>query len=77
MSGLSAALRGDIHFLAAIDAADADTFGISCPCGTYHVGKFIDMDPRDAVCPSCGCDHGAGETPALGTGPASLNAKVK
>jgi len=75
---LAAALRGDDFFFAAIDAADPDTFGINCPCGCYHVGRFSEQDPQrpiDAACPECGSTQGSFESPALGSGPASAKSK--
>ena len=72
---MGAALRGDDAFLQAIDAADRDTFGINCPCGCYHVGRFSEQDPNapiDAACPRCGSTRGSFESPALGRGPASV-----
>jgi len=70
VSALGHALRGDDAFFKAIDAADPDTFGVSCSgCGTYYVGKFSVIDPADACCPECGGTRGAGESPALGSGP--------
>ena len=69
MSALHHALRGDEAFFKAIEAADPDTYGIDCPCGTYYVGRFSKFEPADACCPSCGGTLGSGESPALGGGP--------
>lgn len=80
MSALSLALRGDDVLLAAIDAADPDTFGINCPCGCYHVGRFSEQiadHPIDAACPQCGSTRGSFESPALGSGPASVRTTAK
>lgn len=72
MSGLHFALRGDDAFFAAIDAADPDYFGITCSsCETYHVGHYDD-GPVNCRCPRCGCNRGSLESPALGSGPATL-----
>lgn len=65
------ALRGDDAFYAAIEAADPDSFGVSCPCGTYHVGRHS-RGIYDARCPDCGRRTGSMESPALGQGPASV-----
>lgn len=76
MSALGYALRGDDAFFKAIEAADPDTFGVSCSdCGTYYVGKFSVIDPVDACCPECGGTRGAGESPALGSGPEAARDK--
>jgi hypothetical protein len=71
-AALYAALRGDDVLMAAIDAADPDTYGVSCPCGCYYVGKFSVLDPADASCPECGGTRGGGESPALGKGPEAV-----
>lgn len=75
MSALHHALRGDEAFFKAIEAADPDTYGIYCPCGTYYVGRFSKFEPADACCPHCGGTSGSGESPALGAGPAASKAK--
>lgn len=80
MSALVHALRGDDALMAAIDAADPDTFGISCSCGCYHVGRFSEQvanQPIDAACPRCGSKRGCFESPALGSGPASVRTTTK
>lgn len=71
MSAIGHALRGDDALMKAIDAADPDTFGVSCPCGTYYVGRFTKINPADACCPDCGGTRGGCESPALGSGPAA------
>lgn len=80
MSALGFALRGDDVLMAAIDAADPDTFGVQCPCGCYHVGRFSEQSPDqpiDAACPHCGSTRGSFESPALGSGPASVRTATK
>lgn len=73
-NALGFALRGDDVFLRAIDNADPDTFGVSCQCGCFHIGKFSEMEPHEARCPDCGSDRGSFESPALGGGKASIKA---
>lgn len=73
-NALGFALRGDDALWRAIDAADPDTFGVSCPCGCFHVGKFSEMEPTEARCPECGSARGSFESPALGGGPPSVKA---
>lgn len=73
-NALGFALRGDDALWRAIDAADPDTFGVSCPCGCFHVGKFSEMDPIDARCPDCGSGRGGFESPALGRGKPTVKA---
>jgi hypothetical protein len=61
---MGAALRGDEEFLKAIDAADPDTFGISCSgCETYYVGKWSECQPTDVCCPVCNNTRGSMESP--------------
>jgi len=72
---LSLAMMGDDAFWAALDEADPDTYGISCECGIYHVGRWSRNErPNNpnGKCPVCGSGAGAMETPALGHGPASV-----
>jgi hypothetical protein len=72
MSGLHYALRGDDAFFAAIEASDQSTFGITCKvCDTYHVGQLEDGYMHNR-CPECGCGRGSFESPALGSGPRTL-----
>ena len=75
MSGLLHALRGDTAFFEAVKQADPDTFGISCECGTYYIGRFSMMAPENAICPTCFESSGGCESPALGTGPAAKDVR--
>ena len=69
-AALGAALGGDDAFFAAIDRADPGTYGLHCStCGTFSVGRFDELDPSDAACPSCGSVRFGFESPALGSGP--------
>lgn len=68
---LGLAMMGDDVFFAAIEAADRGTYGISCPCGCYHVAR-IAAGTDNARCPECGSARGSCESPALGSGPASV-----
>ena len=73
-NALGFAIRGDDALIKAIDEADPDTFGISCQCGCFHIGKFSEMEPHEARCPECGSDRGCFESPALGGGRPSVKA---
>lgn len=77
MSALHAALRGDDVLMMAIDAADPDSYAVTCSeCGTYYVGHFSKLDPADACCPSCGGTRGCGESPAIGSGPEAASTRA-
>lgn len=73
-NALFAALRGDDFLMAAIDAADPDTYGTSCECGCFHIGRWSKFEPAEARCPECGSARGGLESPALGSGPDSVRA---
>lgn len=58
--------------------AAAETFGISCSCGTYYVGSLTSVgDFESTRCPSClqPKDSGAYEIPARRTGPAAIDSR--